>query len=275
MSYELRSATALTGVPCRYGRSKLQVRGPQRNLDEPYLSFVGGTDVFGCYVENTFVADVESHIGRTCVNFGSRNAGVDSFLNDPYLLDIAARGELCVVQLMGAQNLSNRYYKVHPRRNDRFVCARTPLIDLFPEVDFTDFHFTKHLLTSLRNVSSERFEHVLLHLQDNWLARMEKLIDVLQGNVVLLWLRRAAPEGGDGLGDVPTLVEASMVQSLKSNVLDIVEVNVICAERAQDMDGMLYRPVEEGMAKVMLGPKEHKRVAQNISECLSRVLLKH
>lgn len=275
MSYELRGAVALNGVPCRYGHSKLQVRGPERNLTEPYLSFVGGSDVFGCYVSNPFVADVEARIGRVCVNFGSRNAGVDSFLNETDLLKIAARGDICVVQLMGAHNLSNKYYKVHPRRNDRFVSAGAPLVELFPEIDFTDYHFTKHLLTSLRHVSSDRFEQVVLHLQNSWLERMVKLIDALQGNVLLLWLRRAAPEGRGGLGDMPTLVENSMVQALKNKVLDIAEINVACADMANDMDGMCYQPAEEGMAKAMLGPKEHGRIATAVSQSLGRVLIKH
>ncbi len=36
---------------------------------------------------------------------------------------------------MGAQNLSNRFYAVHPRRNDRFLRASTLMKTIFREVD--------------------------------------------------------------------------------------------------------------------------------------------
>ncbi len=57
---------------------------------------------------------------------------------------------MTVIQVMGAHNMSNRFYAVHPRRNDRFLraslgCCKT----IYPEVDFTEFNFTRHMLTAL------------------------------------------------------------------------------------------------------------------------------
>ena len=64
---------------------------------------------------------------RTCVNFGSVNGGVDAFVNDPTIMAACHDAQLTVVQIMGANFLSNRFYSVHPRRNDRFLRASTVL----------------------------------------------------------------------------------------------------------------------------------------------------
>lgn len=239
MSYELRSAHALAGEPCRYGTSKLYVRGPNRDLAQPYLTIMGSTEVFGRFVERPFAQGTESLLGKPCVNLGAINAGVDSFLHDKSLLEVARDAELSVLQLMGAQNLSNQFYKVHPRRNDRFVKAHQPLIDLFPEVDFTDFNFNKHLLTSLRKISESRYDEVRTHLQDCWLERMEQLVTALQGRVVLLWLRQEAG-GAPNLGNAPTLVDPTMVRVLKQRVVDVIELQVVNAEQCNDVPGMLF-----------------------------------
>ena len=77
---------------------------------------------------------------------------------------------MTVVQVMGAQNLTNRFYTVHPRRNDRFLRAAPDLQALYPEVDFTEFHFTRHLLRTLRWSSADRFEVVAEELRAVWVA---------------------------------------------------------------------------------------------------------
>ncbi len=60
------------------------------------------------------------------------------------LLEIAAAGKVTVIQVMGAQNLSNRFYRVHPRRNDRFLEGVRPAGSRsISEVDFTEFHFNR------------------------------------------------------------------------------------------------------------------------------------
>jgi hypothetical protein len=63
-----------------------------------------------------------------------------------------------VVQVLAVQNLSNPYYTVHPRRNDRFLRASARLQNLYQDVDFTEFHFTRHMLQTLQMVSAPRFE---------------------------------------------------------------------------------------------------------------------
>ena len=46
------------------------------------------------------------------------------FVNEPTVIDICSKALVTVVQLMGAQNTSNRFYAVHPRRNDRFLARK-------------------------------------------------------------------------------------------------------------------------------------------------------
>ena len=112
------------------------------------MACIGGTETYGRFVSDPFPALLERRLGGACVNFGSINSGLESILNDPELMRLACGAEACVVQLPGAQNLSNRLYRVHPRRNDRFLGASRMMQAIFDDVDFTQFHFTRHLLRS-------------------------------------------------------------------------------------------------------------------------------
>ena len=271
MSYESRSANALTSEPCRYGASRLYVRGPKRDLNNPYLSFIGSTEVFGRFVDCCFVQTTEALLGRACVNLGSINAGIDSFLFDESLMEIMSGADLTVVQLMEAQNLSNRFYKVHPRRNDRFLAAHPALIALYPEVDFTDFHFNKHLLTTLRDIGPGRFAEVEAHLQEVWLERMDQLLGRLEGRVALLWLRQK-PMSERNLGPTPSFVSPHMVTLLKSRAQAVVEVATRDAEAAEDVSGMSFGPMDLPAAKRMLGPKENDRIAKMLCDKLRPLL---
>ncbi len=114
-------------------------RGPRKRLDQPYLAFVGGTETYGKFIEKPFPVLVEKSMRQTCVNFGCVNGGIDAFVTDKTVLDICNGADLTVVQVMGANLLSNRFFTVHPRRNDRFVQASTVLKAIYPEVDFSDF----------------------------------------------------------------------------------------------------------------------------------------
>ncbi|EPX82368.1 hypothetical protein Salmuc_04093 [Salipiger mucosus DSM 16094] len=171
-------------------------RGPRRSLDESYVAFLGGTETYGRFVAAPFPALAEQRLDRVCVNLGAVNAGPDLYLNDAGALDVAARAELCVVQMMSAQNMSNRFYGVHPRRNDRFLRASEGLQALYPEVDFTEFHFTRHMLGRLREVSAERFAQVTEELRQAWMARMTQLLTVLRGRALLLVARGSCAARG-------------------------------------------------------------------------------
>ncbi|MFW8635022.1 DUF6473 family protein [Cribrihabitans pelagius] len=271
MSYELKSAGALWGEPCRYGESRLLVRGPERDLSQPYIAVLGGTEVYGRYVDIPFTAGAEQTLGVPCINLGSVNAGLDSFLRDETLLDIARAARVSVLQMLGAQNMSNPYYRVHPRRNDRFLQAQPALETLYPEVDFTEFHFNKHLLSTLRDISAGRFEQVREELQRSWVERMSRLVEVLGGRVLLLWLRYDLGRTTE-FPEEPVMVDRAMADALRPKVRGLLECHAAPAGSAKDTAGMGFGQMELPAARHMIGPREHARIAGALSERLRGTL---
>ncbi len=176
MSYDTTGRGGLDYFPCRYGRSRLHFRGPRRRLLGDYALFIGGSETYGRFIETPFPALLEAETGIKCVNFGWQNAGVDAFLNDPTVIEIASKARVTVVQVMGAQNMSNRYYTVHSRRNDRFLNASGLMKQMFRDVDFTEYAFNRHLLSSIRQLSPERYQMIREELKEAWLARMRHLL---------------------------------------------------------------------------------------------------
>lgn len=266
MRHDRSSAGALDYAPCRYGQSKLLCRGPRRSLNAPYVALFGDSITYGKFVPRPFPALVEQTLDRTCVNMGSMNAGIDSFLHDGDLISIANAAEVTVIQALGAQNLSNRFYKVHPRRNDRFLSASPLLQAIFPEVDFTEFNFTKHMLGRLLALSPERFEAVLNELQSAWLARMRLLTDTVRSPVILLWLRPGGVRGA--LGPEPLFVTEKMVEGLHDRVQSVIAVDLPGIGRAEDMEGMIFSEMDMPAALQMPGPLSHAQIAARLSETL-------
>ncbi len=272
MSLHLTGAGALDDPICHYPGSELAVRGPCAHLHEPYLAFLGSSETFGRFVAAPFPALVDRKLGQTCVNLGSINAGLDTMLGDAGLMRIAAGAELAVVQLPGVQNLSNRYYRVHPRRNDRFLAPTRRLSALYPEVDFTEFHFTKHLLTTLYRRAPDRFTALQDELRAVWIARMQRLLEALGGRVLLLWLQYddARPQGDEPLGPDPLLVTRSMIDRLKPEARAVIEVPVTRAGHLAGETGkMSFGPLQAPTAEHMLGPSMHRRIAARLAEAVT------
>ncbi|MEM7753079.1 MAG: DUF6473 family protein [Pseudomonadota bacterium] len=274
MTYDVLGAGALDYMPCRYGQSKLLFRGPERRLDAPYVAFLGGTATYGKFIKTPFPALVESGLGVNCVNFGIANAGVDVLLHDGFLSEACKGAQTTVVQIIGAQNLSNRFYTVHPRRNDRFVTASALLKSIYPEVDFAEFHFNKHMLSCLYNVSKERFAAVRNEVQTAWLARMKLLLKKASGKVVLVWFADHAPllQEPAGLDPAksrsPLFVTREMLDELAPHASAYVEVIATPEAMASGTDGMVFSQLEAMAAAEMLGPKAHGELAQQLGPVL-------
>lgn len=259
MTYESLADGGLNYFPCRYGTSRLLFRGPCRTLEGDYVVAIGGTETYGKFVEQPYPQLLEDEIGRTVVNFGAMNAGVDVFRSDQTVLEAAAGARAVVLQVMGAHNLSNRFYTVHPRRNDRFLKASTLLRVLYPEVDFTDFHFTRHLLQSLRDADPVRFEAVICEIQDAWLNRMSGLIRTLRAPVVLLWMADRDPDDPVDLGRAsdPLFVTSEMLDALRPQVAGIVEARWSPAARNGGRAGMVFSQLEAAVASEVPNPVVH------------------
>lgn len=284
MSYDATGQGGLNYYSCRYGRSRLLFRGPRRRLDGDYALFLGGTDTYGRFIAKPFPALIEGATGLKCVNFGWQNAGVDAFLNDATVMDIANQSRVTVVQVMGAQNMSNRFYAVHPRRNDRFLNASGLMKQMFRDVDFTDFAFNRHMLSSIRQLSPDRYRMIREELKQAWLARMRHLLQGIGGRTVLLWFADHEPlcgdpqaegleaEPGDDLGRDPLFVDRSMIEDLRPLVTEVVEVAASPQALARGTEGMVFSPLEAPAAAGLMGPVAHQEVAEVLGPVLQAMM---
>ncbi len=266
MTVAIPGQAALDYFPCRYGRSRVLFRGPRQRLDAPYIGFLGGTETYGRFVETPFPALLEQQLHQPCVNFGAVNAGLDLYLHDPAVLGLAERAEACVMQVMGAQNMSNRYYSVHPRRNDRFLRASDRLQQLYPEVDFTEFHFNRHMLGTLRDLSPDRFEVIVAELRLAWVARMKHLLTLLRGRVLLLWFADKPPSDvptSETTGD-PLFVDRTMIEVLRPRVAGLIETPRSETARRHGAPGMIFSDYEAGAAAELMGPQAHEETAEQL-----------
>jgi len=271
MAFEHPGGGALDYKMCRYGTSRLLVRGPKVRLAPPYTVFMGGTETFGRFVPRPFATFLGDTLGLTSVNLGCVNAGLDAVAGDPALLDVLRRAEQVVIQIVGAQNLSNRFYSVHPRRNDRFIAASEALTRLYPELDFTDFSFTRHLLGALERHGADRFALVVDELKTRWREQMERLLDAAGPGAVLLWLSETRPpQEAETLrgGRDPLFVDLTMLVPLAAGSHRLVEVIPSAAARGAGTRGMIFSEFERHIAERTFGPAVHVEIAEALAPAL-------
>lgn len=254
---------------CQYPGSKLTFRGPAKNLRRDFIACLGGTETFGRFVSYPFPHLLENSLGMPCVNLGWPNAGIDVLTHDKVLHDVAGRAQLVVLQVPCAVNMSNRYYKVHPRRNDRFLKANEPLQELFPEVDFTEFSFTRHMLEDLRLVSAERFVQVHAELASCWTSGMKRFLKQVDNPVVLFWFSDRKPESHSnepGIHYDPALVTRAMLDAVRPDVAEIVEYEIAVSAHADKIDAVRGDPVltseDLQVARELPGQRAHEKAAR-------------
>ncbi|UMA63908.1 DUF6473 family protein [Roseivivax marinus] len=278
MSYASHERGGMEYYPCRYGASRITFRGPRKSCEGAFAAFLGGTETYGRFVPDPFVAQVERASGLPCVNFGVVNAGPDAFFSDPAVPGLAAAAAHVVIELTGAQNNSNRLYRVHPRRNDRFVKASDTLAALYPEIDFSEHAFTRGLLRTLLDADAERFALVTAELQAAWTARMKALIALLPAPVTLLWCAEAEPPEtlsyaeGEPLGAEPLFVTRAMIDALAPLADDTVVYVRSDAARAAGTDGMTFSDFDAGAAGQLLGAVAHEEIAGLLAPLVARAL---
>ena len=262
MAYDYAGEGSLDYMPCRYGRSRLLFRGPRRDLSGRFVAVLGGIEAYGRYIPQPYPALLEDGLGGKVVNLGCPNAGPDAWLGDLSVMDVLARAEVVVVQVPGAADLSNRFYTVHPRRNDRFLRASPMLQTIYRGVDFTDFSFTRHMLRSLFAADPVRFALVAEELRASWSARMAGLMAGIPGRKVLLWMAEEppGPKRDAPLGE-PVLVDAAMMEAVAERADAVVTVVPSAAARAQGTEGMVFPPMAEPAARGLPGLAAHREVA--------------
>jgi hypothetical protein len=266
MTYENAGAGALDYLSCGYGQTRLQFRGPERSLDQHYAAFIGGTETYGKFVPRPYPSLIEDMSGLTAINLGVINAGIETFRSDQTVLGLARGAEFVVLQLMGPEYVSNRYYSVHPRRNDRFVRANPALQQLYPEVDFTEFHFVGHLLHRLRRVSARKFSKVVGECRREWLTSYASLLHRIGRPTVILWLPRHAQTRG-GAED---LVSERLLHPLEKRCLAMVRVDPDQDAIAQGTSGMVFGQMEAFAAAELPNPRMHTAIAETLHRALVR-----
>ncbi|NNL17877.1 MAG: hypothetical protein HKP37_03955 [Boseongicola sp.] len=262
--------TALDYEHCCYGASRVAFRGPKRPLDGGYLAVIGGSQTYGKYVEVPFVDALEGQIGEPVVNLGVMQAGLTLIAEDPDILPVAQNARMTVVEVLGAQNMSNRFYSVHPRRNDRFVSASLLLQRAFPAMDFTEFHFTGHLLTELAKGEDAALKRVIAELKTAWISRMELILSAIPGEKILLWMADRPPEGATQLRNPldPHFVDREMLETVSHRTAGIVEVVADDVARSEGLQGKVFLDHEEQAAEAMPGPLFHSRTATALAEVI-------
>lgn len=274
MAYEHLGEGALDYYPCRYGKSKLLFRGPRKKLDKPYVAVLGGSEIYGKFTEQPLPEMLGNLIGHTVVNLGCVNAGTDLVINDDTVVDICREAAVTVIQITGAQNMSNRFYSVHPRRNDRFLKASKLMTTIFGDVDFTEFHFTRHLVSHLAAHSPENFSMVQQELKDAWVARMRTMMKRIGGEFVLLWMSDRAPEEqrDDWSARDPLFVDREMLEAVSDLTAGLVEVVAIPDEIEAGFQRMVYTQLEELAAREMLGPVVQEAAARALQKSLEPLI---
>lgn len=275
MAFAFQGASALDYSVCRYGNSKVQFRGPRCDLTGPYVACLGGTETFGKFVPDPYPALAQGRLGTPLANLGCVNAGIDVFLNEPAIADLAAGARVTVLQILGAQNLSNRYYTVHPRRNDRFVHAASGLRVLYRDIDFTEFHFTRHLLGALQRKSPDRFEIVAEELRMAWISRMKLLLARLSGQTLLLWMaNHAPPDRTDALllQHDPLLVDTEMLAAIRPYATEYLQIIGSPMAQLNGLRGLAFAEFDRPAAAEVLGPAMHHEVAQAMAPVLRAMI---
>jgi len=253
-------------------------RGPRRPLDGRYVTFVGGTETYGKFVPRPFPALVEEATGEVCVNFGCVNASIDAFMHEQMVQAVCHDAAMNVVQVTGAINLSNRFYTVHPRRNDRFLRASSVLRAIYPEVDFADFCFTRHMLGTLHTVSPERFEIVRSELQQAWSARMRRFLSEVGRHTILLWFADRLPsdaawdDRAEPFRADPMFVTRRMIDGLRGLVRSVVVVQPTARAMAAGTDGMIFSERQAEAASALMGVAAHAEAAEAVAGALTSAL---
>ncbi|WP_245222669.1 DUF6473 family protein [Ruegeria sp. HKCCSP351] len=254
-----------TEAACQYAGSNLWFRAPHGNLETPYVACLGGEETFGRFVEYPYPALLAKRLPQPCINFGSLFCGADALLADPGVLNHVNGSDLCVLQVLDVPYQSNRFYRVHSRRNDRFLEPSCDLQDLYPEVDFTEIHFVRHLLERLRAIKDARFEVVAQELRETWLRNTSELVRRIKPRVVLLWLHIQRQE--DRHRDL-VLPDADMIEQVRPLCADVVECTVSVSSLSDEIEDVLFGTLQQPVAEHMLGPSAHREIALKLEAAL-------
>ncbi|KPQ16387.1 MAG: hypothetical protein HLUCCO18_08775 [Rhodobacteraceae bacterium HLUCCO18] len=268
MSFETRGAVAPDHPTMSYPGSVLRFRAPGGDPTRAHVLCLGGTETFGRFVAEPYPSGLADRLRTPVINMGVAGGGLDVVLNDPAIADACRAATAIVLQVQGAQNLSNRLYTVHPRRNDRFVSASAMLRTIYRDVDFTEFHFTRHMLDHLRTLSPDRFAIVRHELRLAWLARMKRFLSDMPVPVHLLWLSCRVPRPEDPLDDLgaePLFITSDMLEEAAEQAASL---SVVAVPNRPERPMAASMAAEAAAARILPGPDAHAEAAVALARVL-------
>ncbi len=260
MGCVMASHHAAALATARYGGSRLAFRGPERDTGQRFVVVLGGAAAYGRDVAAPWPDLLERRLGRPVVNLSLPQAGLDAWVGDPDVMDLIGRADGLVIHLTGAALLSNRFYSVHPRRNDRFVAASGALRHLFPEVDFTEFAFVRHMIAALAARGEARLAPLVAELQATWADRMARLVARAQGRALLVWAENAAPPARAVLPGGVDFVDAGMVEAAAARAAGVVSLLLTRDDRVP--------PTLAPGPRELPGEAGHARIAEAVAPAL-------
>ena len=254
----------------RYGESRLTFRGPPVDPDAPHIAVLGSDEVAGRYVPTPMTVHMAEALGVPVANLGVHSGGIDAILGDEGVLDTLARATAAAVQAMPAHMMSNRLYTVHPRRNDRIVAASSRMRALWPEIDFTDYSFVRHMLGALHAQDPVRFAAVAEELATAWTARMAKLVAALPERRVLAVL---TDPGSPSFGCEPLFVTDAAVGAVAASFDAVVPVDMTGLRgHPSGLEEMTFDVDEAAAARSALPPEGHERAAAALVAAVAPLL---
>ena len=219
----------------------------------------------GPFLKRPYPQIVSGALSIGCANLGIKNAGPEVFLKDAEILSVAQNAEAVVMEVMGAANQSNPFFKVHPRRNDRVVRTYDVLHDLVPNLDTTDIHFTGHLLQEIGRLSKTALGEVTRVLQEQWIERMELLLDLIERPVHLIMFMTDGASGA-------RLVKPEMLEALEPVTASIQCFSPTAEALSESTEEMIFQPQEHRVAREMLSAAAHYEAAELLVELLGSEL---
>jgi hypothetical protein len=157
---------------------------------------------------------IRDRLGVPCVNFSMPGAGPEHFLNEDFLR-FANAGRAVVVQILSGRSIG---------------------CDEYPGTQWTIYQGEKtERLRMLRRIwarSPDEAVRLVGKWQRNYIAMMKQLISQIRVPIVLAWLSERAPSEWSidqvrtsrEFGRFPQLVDRNMVDALKADCSEIVEV---------------------------------------------------
>ncbi len=262
---------ALDYFPCHYGRSRLTFRGPSRDLSREYLVSLGSSETYGRFVVAPFPALLEENSESRRQPWHAE-CRADVYLGDRGAIEVAAGAHLAVLQVMGAQNMTNRYYTVHPRRNDRFVAATPLLRSMYRDVDFTEIHFTRHLIQTLWSRGPDRFAPIAAELKSLWVERMTAILLRLPARRILFWTADRPPPdtAGDPMQPL-ALVDRAMIEAIRPMPPPMSNTSP-ARGKGRRVRAMRFLPGEERAVHEVPNPAAHQEAAARLLPVIDGLL---